>query len=124
MKHPVRSDFHTVITEADVSVTFKPTDSTYSFVRLADADVSTRTGPPFFVGVQHGGHNTEDYAPDEIKTIAQQLALEHARAVWSVQETTEDRAPLGPASFARVPYRIASEVAATVRLIQSLNKAE
>ena len=34
MKQPARSDFHTVVTAAGVSVTFKPTNSTYSFYRL------------------------------------------------------------------------------------------
>jgi hypothetical protein len=41
-KHPVRSDFHT---EASVTVTFKPTNSTYSFYRLAGADNIARLGP-------------------------------------------------------------------------------
>jgi hypothetical protein len=30
MKHPVRSDFDTAVTEAGVSVTFKPTDTLYT----------------------------------------------------------------------------------------------
>ena len=45
MKHPVRSDFHTVVAEAGVTVTFKPTNSIYSFYRLAGADDIARLGP-------------------------------------------------------------------------------
>jgi putative component of membrane protein insertase Oxa1/YidC/SpoIIIJ protein YidD len=41
MKHPARSDFHTVVTAAGVSVTFKPTNSTYSFFRLAKTGALT-----------------------------------------------------------------------------------
>jgi hypothetical protein len=36
MKHPARNDFHIVVTEAGVNVTFKPTNRTYSFYRVAD----------------------------------------------------------------------------------------
>ena len=35
MKHPFRSDFYTVVTEAGVSVTFKPTNSIYCFAGSA-----------------------------------------------------------------------------------------
>ena len=38
MKHPVESDFDTSVTEAGVTITFKPTSSIYSFYRLADTD--------------------------------------------------------------------------------------
>ena len=38
MKHPVKSDFNTSVTEVGVTVTFKPTNSIYSFYRLADTD--------------------------------------------------------------------------------------
>jgi hypothetical protein len=31
LKHPFRSDFHTVVAEAGVSVTFKPTNNVHSF---------------------------------------------------------------------------------------------
>jgi len=40
MKHPARSDFRTVVTAAGVSVTFKPTNSAYSFYRLAETALS------------------------------------------------------------------------------------
>ena len=38
MKHPVRSDFDTAVTEASVTVTFKPTNSIYSFYRLPESE--------------------------------------------------------------------------------------
>jgi hypothetical protein len=43
MKHPARSDFHTVVTAAGVSVTFKPTNSTYSFFRFLEAGALSRS---------------------------------------------------------------------------------
>ena len=119
VKHPVRTDFDVVVTEAFVRVTFKPTNSTYSFYRLADANDIARQGPISFAGVQHGGHDTEVYPPDEVQDVAQQIASEHARSVWSVQETADNITRLRPVSLASVPQRIASEVAATHRLIQN-----
>ena len=124
MKHPVRSDFHTVITEADVSVTFKPTNSIYSFYRLADANHIARLGLLSLAGVQHAGRDTEDYPSDEVQDMAQCVASELAASVWSVQETANDLTRLRPVSLASIPLRIASEVAATLRLIQNLNKAD
>jgi len=44
MRHPVKSDFGTSVTEAGVTVTFKPTNSIYSFYRLADTDDIARVG--------------------------------------------------------------------------------
>ena len=38
MKHPVRSDFDAAVTEAGVNVTFKPTNSIYSFYGLAGSE--------------------------------------------------------------------------------------
>jgi hypothetical protein len=133
MKHPVKSDFHTVVTEAGVSVTFKPTNSIYSFYRLADTSIIARLGPVSSAGVQHAGRDTEDYPSDEVQDMAQQIASEHARSIWSVQdealagirsETTDDITRLRIVSLASVPQRIASEVAATLRLIQNLDKAD
>jgi len=72
MKHPARSDFHTVVTAAGVSVTFKPTDSTYSFYRFAE------TGALSLAGVQHAGRDTDDYPSDEVQDMAQQIAFGHA----------------------------------------------
>jgi hypothetical protein len=72
VKHPVKSDFHTIVTEAGVSVMFKPTDSVYIF----DSRNQNYTS---LAGVQHAGHNTADYPSDEVQDMAQQIASEHAR---------------------------------------------
>jgi hypothetical protein len=72
MKHPVRSDFHTVVTAAGVSVTFKPTNSTYSFYRFA------KTGALSLAGIQHAGRGTADYLSAEVQDMAQQIASGHA----------------------------------------------
>ena len=85
MKHPGRSDFDTVVTEAGVSVRFKPTNSIYSFYRLTGSDDIARAGPVSYAGVQHAGHNTQDYPPDEVQDIAQRIASELAASVWPVQ---------------------------------------
>ena len=81
MKHPFKSDFHTVVTEAGVKVTFKPTNSVYTFHRLADSHDVARLGPLSFAGVQHAGHNTEDYPADEVQDMAQRIASEFAGSV-------------------------------------------
>ena len=72
MKHPARSDFHTVVTAAGVSVTFKPTNSTYRFFRFAE------TGALSLAGIQHAGRDTDDYPSDEIQDMALQIASGHA----------------------------------------------
>ena len=53
MKHPVRSEF--AVTEVGVAVTFKPTNSIYSFYRLADTDDIARLGPVSLESVRHAG---------------------------------------------------------------------
>ena len=78
IKHPVKADFHTVVSKAGVNVTFKPTNSTYSFYKLADNNVIARLAPVSFAGVQHAGRNTEDYPSDEVQDMAQQIASEYA----------------------------------------------
>ena len=40
VNHPAIGDFHTVVTKAGLSVTFKPTNSNYTFIRLADHSAS------------------------------------------------------------------------------------
>jgi len=139
MKHPLRSDFHTVVTEAGVSVTFKPTNSIYCFGRLLPINDIARLGPVSFAGVQHAGRNTEEYSSDEIRDMAQRIASEFAAAVCF-----QERHPLAGVpraatghngqslSLASVQHgklggttktkRIASEVAATLWLIQNLDK--
>jgi hypothetical protein len=89
MKHPARSDFATVVTEAGVSVTFKPTNSTYSFYRLANSEDVARLGPVAFAGVEHDGRDTADYPADEVQAMAQLVASEVAASVWSVEDEKE-----------------------------------
>jgi hypothetical protein len=142
MKHPVRSDFDIVVTDEFVRVTFKPTNSIYGFYRLVDTNDIARLGPVSFVSVQHAGRGTEDYPSDEVQDMAQRIASQFATSVCSVQEgnafagvrnaTTGDTAR--PVSLASVrdagssgntkARRIASEVAATLWLIQNLDKAD
>ena len=84
MKHPVRSHFHTVVTEAGVTVTFKPTNSIFS-------DDVARLGPVSLERVRHTGASgdTEDYPADEVQHMAQRIASEVAASVWSVQDEKE-----------------------------------
>ncbi|HEX8809259.1 MAG TPA: hypothetical protein VF760_09720 [Xanthobacteraceae bacterium] len=89
MQHPARSDFASVVTEAGVSVTFKPTNSSYTFYRLRAGQDVARVGPVGFSGVQHAGRNTGDYPADEVKAMAQQTASELGASLWSVQEEKE-----------------------------------
>jgi hypothetical protein len=139
MKHPVRSDFHSVVTEAGVSVTFKPTNSTYRFCRLADD--TARLGPVSFAGVQHAGHDIEDYSPDEVQDMAQRIASEFAGSVCFQERNpltdirnaiTDAAARAAPPANARQTepsrktkaQRVASEVAATLWLIQNLDRLD
>ena len=79
MQHPALSDFASVVTEAGVSVTFKPTNSTYTFYRLRAGQDVARLGPVGFSGVQHAGRNTGDYPADEVQAMAQQIARNSVR---------------------------------------------
>jgi hypothetical protein len=78
------------VTKTGLGVTFKSTNSTYCFV--TDNPVIARLGPVSFMGVQHGGRNTEDYNSDEVKAMARQVASEHASIHfchfidWAVQD--------------------------------------
>jgi hypothetical protein len=80
IKHPLISDFDIVVTKAALNVTFKPTKSTYIFHRRVDTNVTARLGPVSCVGVEHAGHDTEDYPRDEVQNMAQQIASEHVPA--------------------------------------------
>jgi hypothetical protein len=73
---PLKNDFHTVVKKTGLSVTFKPTNSTYIFV--TDNPVIARLAPVSFMGVRHGRHNTEDYNSDDVEAMARQVALDHA----------------------------------------------
>jgi hypothetical protein len=77
MKHPARNDFDTILTEAGVTVTFKPTNSVYSFYKLADASVAALPGPVSL--------DTEDYLADEVKDMAQRIASEVVGSVSLIQ---------------------------------------
>ncbi len=91
MKHPVKGDFDTAVSEAGVAVTFKPTNSIYSFYRLADSHDIARIGTVSPQSVRHAGPSgdTGDYASDEVQAMAQQIASEAAASVWSVQDQAQ-----------------------------------
>lgn len=86
MKHPVRSDFATAVAEAGVTVTFKPTQSIYSFYRLAGGDDIARLGAVSPHAVRHAGSsgNTADYPADEVEAMARTIASEVAASVWPI----------------------------------------
>jgi hypothetical protein len=76
MKHPTPSDFIVDVQESHVSVIFKPSDSHYSFARLADPEDIARFGPLSSPNVRHGNTgDTGDYPPDEVAQIAHSLAV-------------------------------------------------
>lgn len=87
----VRGDFDTAVTEAGVNVTFKPTNSIYSFYRLAKSEAVARVGPVSLGPVRHAGPSgdTEDYSPDEVQQMAQRIASDVGASVWSVQDEKE-----------------------------------
>jgi hypothetical protein len=91
MKHPVRGDFDAAVTEAGVNVKFKPTNSIYSFYRLAESEDIARIGPVSLERVRHAGPSgdTEDYPSDEVQDMAQRIASEVGASVWSVQDENE-----------------------------------
>jgi hypothetical protein len=91
MNHPVRSDFETLVTEAGVKVTFKPTNSIYSFYRLAESKDVARLGPVSLGQVRHAGPkgDTEDYPADEVQDMAQRIASDVSQSIWSVQDEKE-----------------------------------
>jgi hypothetical protein len=88
MKHPVRNDFDTAVSEAGVTVTFKPTNSIYSFYRLADSNDVARLGPVSLGRVRHAGAtgDAEGYPSDEVQEMAQRIAVEVASSVWRLQD--------------------------------------
>src|SRR5260370_28598717 len=107
MKHPVRSDFHSVVTEAGVSVTFKPTNSVYSFYRLAEANDIARLGPVSFAGVQHAGRGTEDYPSDEVQDMAQRIAPDFAASVWFQERQPLTCVPNATTDYTSRPISVA-----------------
>jgi hypothetical protein len=102
MKHPVKNDFDTAVTEAGVTVAFKPTNSVYSFYRLAESEDIARLGPVSLGRVRHAGPSgdTKDYGPDEVQDMAQRIAAEAGASVWSAQDEKEaDKSTLRPYSI-------------------------
>jgi hypothetical protein len=72
MKKPVKRDFDVKVNEADVEVTFKPTNSSYTFARLAD-----RNSLSNFPNVRHAmTGDTDDYVESEVRAMAFSLALQ------------------------------------------------
>ena len=62
----------------------------------ADNEDVARLGPVAFAGVQHAGRNTEDYFPDEVQAMAQRIASELGKSLWSIQdEKTVNKQTLG-----------------------------
>jgi hypothetical protein len=102
MKHPVEGDFATTVTEAGVTVTFRPTNSIYSFYRLADSNEIGRLGPVSPARVQHAGPSgdTGDYAQDEVQDMATRIAAEVAASLSQIhdEEETERLATVRPPS--------------------------
>jgi len=134
MKHPARSDFHTVVTAAGVSVTFKPTDSTYSFYRFAE------TGALSLAGIQHAWRNTDDYPSDEVQDMAQQIASGHAsvhfgpfqdeeevnRVHWRnfATQAKRDSAVLDSAHKGASDLRMLAQVEKWMAIIREINREQ
>jgi hypothetical protein len=77
MKNPTPSDFIVNVEESHVSVIFKPSDSHYSFGRLADPDDIARHGPlsrsPNARHAMTG--DTGEYPSEEVARMAHSLAV-------------------------------------------------
>jgi hypothetical protein len=84
MKQPTEDDFAVQVLEGGVTVLFKPTQSHYTFYRLADPEDIKRFGPlsPQPDGVRHAGPtgDTGDYRSDEVQGMAHSLATDAAKA--------------------------------------------
>jgi len=128
MKHPLRSDFDTLVTDQSVIVTFTQTNSRYSFHRLTNPNNIARVGPVSFAGVQHAGRGTGDYSSDEVQNMAQHIAAEFAQSFRSPLEealaAVRGERPLRLLSLASVPWRISSEITATLGLIQKQDEPD
>jgi hypothetical protein len=127
MKHPLRSDFDTLVTDQSVIVTFTQTNSRYRFHRLTHPNNIARVGPVSFADVQHAGSGTGDYPSDEVQNMAQHIAAEFALscrsplddALAAVRgERVHNVTPVRLFSLASVPWRISSEITATLGLIK------
>src|SRR5262245_2009457 len=77
MKHPTPSDFIVNVEESHVSVIFQPSDSHYSFGRLADPEDIARHGPlSISPNARHAKTgDTGDYPSEEVAQMAHSLAV-------------------------------------------------
>jgi hypothetical protein len=77
MKQPTPSDFIVHVKESSVSVIFKPSNSDYNFVRLANPEDIARYGPlSQSPNVRHGNTgDTGDYPSEEVARMAHLLAV-------------------------------------------------
>jgi hypothetical protein len=85
LSEPAPCDFTVVeVLESGVTVLFEPTQSFYTFYRLADPKDIKRFGPvsPEPVGVRHAGPSGDigDYRSDEVQGMAHSLASDAAKA--------------------------------------------
>jgi hypothetical protein len=85
MKQPTEDDFTVVeVLESGVTVLFEPTQSFYTFYRLADPDDIKRFGPvsPEPDNIRHAGPSgdTDEYQSDEVQGMAHSLASDAANA--------------------------------------------
>ena len=77
MKRPTPSDFIVNVEKSNVTVIFKPSDSYYSFGRLADPEDIARYGPlSQSPNVRHAKTgDTGDYPSEEVAQMAHSLAV-------------------------------------------------
>jgi hypothetical protein len=91
MKHPVKSEFDTAVTEAGVTVTFKPTNSIYSFYKLTNNNDIARLGPVWLSKVRHAGaDDTDGYPSDEVLVMARRIAKDVGALLWSGQDELKE----------------------------------
>jgi hypothetical protein len=78
MKQPTEDDFTVDVLESSVTVLFEPTQSYYTFYRLADPRDTKQFGPvsPEPDGVRHAGlsGDTGDFRSEEVQAMAHSLA--------------------------------------------------
>jgi hypothetical protein len=83
MKQPTKDDFTVDVLESGITVLFEPTQSHYTFYRLADPDDIKRFGPvsPEPDNIRHAGPSgdTGDYRSDEVQGMAHSLASDAAK---------------------------------------------
>jgi hypothetical protein len=76
MKHPSPSDFVVDVKESHVNVIFKPSDSHYSFERLADPEDIARHGPlSRSPKARHAKTGDIGYPSEEVAQMAHSLAV-------------------------------------------------